>query len=1201
MHTPTPFSETHAGIIVLISKEFEIVKYSIKIPGRFLNIHFKDKVSDKIYNLTAFYGPQFKKIRKKDLHHTFDHFFACHSKNDNNIIVGDFNFVDFDLDKGQGMNQQDNLIKNFWEDFKTKTRIVDPFREQNPTAKVFSYHTKLGKSRIDRVYVNIDHVYNVRNISYKHYSKANAHKLFIFTLTPPEEKGPGYWKLNTSVLNDVPYIRLILDVITKTKLIKAKDPTEWWEILLLNVRSKTLWYTEQKKYRERNLKKSLLTELDYLESLPVKGMPISLTERLSYVQFQLKAQEEKEIEGHRIRTRDLPNFEKADPNISFFSRLERRYIKKSRIGSLKNDKGVSVSSSQDLLKIVSGFYSSLYSSCSTDPKSQELLLKNVKKKLSVEHRNSLDAPLSAEELQEAVNSLNKEKSPGINGLPAEFYQIFWPHIKDRYLQFVNHAFTNSFPISLNTSVTTLIYKDRGDIEDIANYRPISLINTDVKIISKALTTRLKYVLPTIIHKTQTAVDGRQIDHTVHLLRDLIDLANKENLDAAFIFLDQEKAFDRVDHSFLYKTMDAFGIGSNFIQWVRQIYSTAVTRVKLNGFLTEPIPLMRGVRQGDPLSFFLYVLNGELFGLQIRQNQNIVGFVVGGEKIVSMHYADDTTISITQNRCFKEVIKDIQLYEKATGAKANISKTKGLWCGSWKNRQDSPLGISWTNKNIFHLGVFVGNDNPAQKTFEKIISKVKNSLNFWKPFKLCTLSKARVIEIFHASRLWYAAKFYSIPPLLVDVLQKAFLEYLNHPQKQTSVRQIELMKLKPDGGIKLINVQHKSEASKVQYLVSLCTNTELSLHKALMERLFGVQKGGLTGIELFFTPKNYAKNTCVYPSSFYREAIVSMTSLEMEKQIFDRYEEKIFYNKTFRNENDQAITPNKICLDKKYFTYQDLILEQGKKNRGEQYLKSVVSILDQIRVKDFQDRNDFYFLAHQGKVSFSKVTQKMLYEEIIRTQVYREHHSELKWIDKLNTALDWKQIWKTVHNPLCTNETVSQVWDQVHLNGYTTASYSKWFKKSMSCPLCKEEIIDNDCFHLILNCAFSKQIWSEITPFLLKLHPVSISEEEMAFGLYGSSPRILVRNWLSFLLRDCIIRQEKSAFHNDLGIGNLVHLRHTFNARFTKELINAYTRLKNDQRIDLFHKNYNPDRVFLVDPNRDVQVENIVRVIPIENS
>ena len=148
------------------------------------------------------------------------------------------------------------------------------------------------------------------------------------------------------------------------------------------------------------------------------------------------------------------------------------------------------------------------------------------------------------------------------------------------------------------------------------------------------------------------MDGRRIDNTVHMLRDFVQLANTENLESAFIFLDQEKAFDRVNHAFLYKTMRAFGIGPVFVHWKRQIYSNATTRVKVNGFLSENIPLRRGVRQGCPLSPLLYVLIIEILALQFRKNPDIVGFTVGGEKIVSMHYADDAIITILQKQVFQ---------------------------------------------------------------------------------------------------------------------------------------------------------------------------------------------------------------------------------------------------------------------------------------------------------------------------------------------------------------------------------------------------------------------------------------------------------------------------------------------------------------------------------------------------------------------
>ena len=98
--------------------------------------------------------------------------------------------------------------------------------------------------------------------------------------------------------------------------------------------------------------------------------------------------------------------------------------------------------------------------------------------------------------------------------------------------------------------------------------------------------RLIKVLPTIIHESQTAVYGRHIGDSVHLVRDVIDLANNNDEGAALLFLDQEKAFDRVSHTTLFKALKAYGFGDYFIQWLVLLYSNAYTRINLNGFLTK---------------------------------------------------------------------------------------------------------------------------------------------------------------------------------------------------------------------------------------------------------------------------------------------------------------------------------------------------------------------------------------------------------------------------------------------------------------------------------------------------------------------------------------------------------------------------------------------------------------------------------------
>ena len=337
--------------------------------------------------------------------------------------------------------------------------------------------------------------------------------------------------------------------------------------------------------------------------------------------------EEKLIDGYRQRTRGFPKYEKREPDIAFYAKLEKRSAQRTVIGELRDKKGDVFSDNENLMKIVTDFYTDLYTPTSVHDSVQEKLLSNVDQKLTNQQQCMLDADLSEKELQQAVLDLKEERSPGIDGFTAEFYKKFWSLIKDRYTDFINCANQTSFRNTKNTSVTTILYKEKGDTNDLKNYRPISLINVDLKILTKALTNRLKKVLSSIIHFTQTAMDGRKIDNTIHMLRDLIQLANNENFESAFIFLDQEKAFDRVNHEFLYKTMKAFGIGPSFIHWVRQIYSNATTRVKVNGFLSENIPLRRGVRQGCPLSPLLYVLIIEILALQFRKNPDIVGFTV----------------------------------------------------------------------------------------------------------------------------------------------------------------------------------------------------------------------------------------------------------------------------------------------------------------------------------------------------------------------------------------------------------------------------------------------------------------------------------------------------------------------------------------------------------------------------------------------
>ena len=111
----------------------------------------------------------------------------------------------------------------------------------------------------------------------------------------------------------------------------------------------------------------------------------------------------------------------------------------------------------------------------------------------------------------------------------------------------------------------------------------------------------------MIHQNQTCVPGRHIEDNIHIVQNLIDHINKTDGEIALISIDQEKAFDRMSHSFIIKTLTKFNFGENFIKWVKTICTGTKSFVKVNGYKTFEFDIERGVRQGFPLSTMLYTV------------------------------------------------------------------------------------------------------------------------------------------------------------------------------------------------------------------------------------------------------------------------------------------------------------------------------------------------------------------------------------------------------------------------------------------------------------------------------------------------------------------------------------------------------------------------------------------------------------------
>ena len=197
----------------------------------------------------------------------------------------------------------------------------------------------------------------------------------------------------------------------------------------------------------------------------------------------------------------------------------------------------------------------------------------------------------------------KNKTPGNDGLTIEFYLAFWPLFGKYIVDSINYSYEfGELSNSQKQAIITLIEKKGKDKRMIKNWRPISLINVDAKIISKVLANRLEKVLPVIIHADQNAfVKGRSIFDAVRTINDMVDYTKRNNLSGFLIAIDFEKVFDTLNFNFLIRTLHKFNFGPSFTHWIRVLYNNVSSCVMNNGFTTAPFMLGRGVRQGDPLS------------------------------------------------------------------------------------------------------------------------------------------------------------------------------------------------------------------------------------------------------------------------------------------------------------------------------------------------------------------------------------------------------------------------------------------------------------------------------------------------------------------------------------------------------------------------------------------------------------------------
>ncbi|CAL0325442.1 unnamed protein product [Lupinus luteus] len=392
------------------------------------------------------------------------------------------------------------------------------------------------------------------------------------------------------------------------------------------------------------------------------------------------------------------------------------------------------------------------------------------------------------EIRDAVWSCDGDKIPGPDGYNFSFLKKFWECVKKEIVAMVDDFFlSGNLARGCNASFIVLIPKN-GCPQGLGDYRPISLIGCIQKIISKLLAGRLKKVIPLVISDCQTAfIKDRYILDGVIIANEIIDEASRKKDGNCFIFkVDFEKAYDSVNWGFLLYMMDRMGFCPTWRNWIMSCLQSNSVSVLVNGSPTSEFSMCRGLRQGDSIAPFLFLIVAEgLAGIMRSAVSKKIfkGYSVDRDEVVISHlqYADDTLLigenSVDNITALKSILK---CFEMTSGLRINCHKSSFIGIKprrGFVQMAVTKLLCSVGSIPFKFLGIHVGANPRRISTWSSIVDSFKKKLAFWQHKFLSFGGRVTLIKSVLSSLPIYLFSFFKAPISVIhelDKIQRRFL-------------------------------------------------------------------------------------------------------------------------------------------------------------------------------------------------------------------------------------------------------------------------------------------------------------------------------------------------------------------------------------------------------------------------------------------
>ena len=816
------------GVLVLLAPGLNINMDQVKKDEDGRYVFIKGDILGHTLLLGSVYFPTRENVQRQvDFLDKIDNCISdLYSDNYSLILGGDFNLIlNEKLDyMGSARIFRSNFTKQLVV-FLRKYDLIDIWRKRNPGTRNYTFRqrTPLVQSRLDYWFISsqMERLVGTCDIMTSITPDHSGISIEFRQIKSEDQFGKSYWKFNSSLCLDKHFVEGMCNEIKSIKRQwenKFDTKSLFWDFLKMKMRQYARKFSKEKAKDRKNIIGRLENEIKLLENeLIVSNIRVDIIEEKKN---QLKKLYDNSLEGLKVRSRAVW-YEEGEKNKDYFEQLLKSNKKKTIISELHNEKDELIRDKREVSHIIRKFYEKLYSEQQMEDDNVESFFGKDLPKLSDESRELCEGKITLDECCEVLKTMKTNKSPGNDGFTVEFYMTFWPHLGGILVDALNESYDKgNLSPSQKQGVITVIEKEGKNPLYIKNYRPITLLNVDYKILSKILAKRMKGVLNELVHSDQVGyMKNRNIGEALRLIDDMIFHCLKYKQDINLIAVDFEKAFDSISHSFLFKVLRMLGFGPSFCSWVEILYTDISSCVMNGGLSTGYFDIKRGVRQGDPLSPYLFLVVIEILSHALRKDDTIKGVNFGDFEVRQVLYADDMTIFVKNGESIRRLQNIFHAFWKVSGLKVNMEKTNVMWIGKdTEGLEETQFGN--TVKEIKILGIYFTLDPQVKEelNYKEILSKIKRLLGWWKQRDLTIIGKIHLLKTYALSKLNYVSSALAVPKWLIAEIKKICFDFIWSGKDR--IKRAIMYQDYRDGGLRMTDFELFVRTQRVMWLKRL---------------------------------------------------------------------------------------------------------------------------------------------------------------------------------------------------------------------------------------------------------------------------------------------------------------------------------------------------------------------------------------------